>query len=236
MNLPVVAAVLGVLVAVNLISNRWRQRWYLQTCLGGTAVLLLLARLSGTSWSALGLGAGSYLTGLVWGAAGVLTVLGAYVIARFVAAARPFFDHDAVDGQSAHDVLRHGLVVIPFGTVLFEEVAFRGVLLGVVDADSGAVWAVLVSSVAFGLWHILPSLGIHTTNAGVGAVLGAGRRAQVATVTLSILGTAVAGGVFCLLRLGSGSLITPMALHWSVNGFGLFFAWLALRRRAASGR
>ena len=236
MNLLVVAAVLGVLVAVNLVINRWRQRWYLQTCLGGTAVLLLLAWLSGASWSALGLAASSFLIGLVWGAACVLTVFGAYVIALFVPAARPFFRHAAVEGQSAHDVLRRGLVVIPFGTVLLEEVAFRGVLLGVPHVDCGAVWAVLVSSVAFGLWHILPSLGIHTTNAGVGAVLGAGRRAQVATVTLSILGTAVAGGVFCLLRLGSGSLITPMALHWSVNGFGLFFAWLALRRRAASGR
>jgi len=235
-NLPVVAAVLGELVAVNLISNRWRQRWYLQTCLGGTAVVLLLARLSGASWSALGLVAGSYLTGLVWGAACVLTVVGAYVIAVFVPAARPFFHHDAGDGQSAHDVLRRGLVVIPFGTVLLEEVAFRGVLLGVVHVESDAVRAVLISSIAFGLWHILPSLGLHTTNVGVGAMLGSGRRAYVATVTLSMLGTALAGAVFCLLRLGSGSLITPMAFHWSVNGFGLFFAWLVLRRRAASDR
>jgi len=235
-NLLVVAAVLGVLVAVNLVINRWRQRWYLQTCLGGTAVLLLLARLAGASWGALGLAAGTWLTGLVWGAACVLAVLGAYVVALFVPAARPFFHHDGVDGQSARDVLRHGLVVIPFGTVLLEEVAFRGVLLGVPHVDCGAVWAVLVSSVAFGLWHILPSLGLHTTNVGVGAMLGAGRRAQVATVTLSVLGTALAGAVFCLLRLGSGSLIAPMAVHWSANGFGLFFAWLAPRRRAASNR
>lgn len=235
MNLPVVAAVLGVLVAVNLIINRWRQRWYLQTCLGAAAVLLLLARLSGTSWSALGLAAGSWLSGLAWGAACVLTVLGAYLVALGVPAARPFFHHGAVDSQSAHVVLRHALVLIPFGTVLLEEVAFRGVLLGVLDVDSGAAWAVLVSSVAFGLWHILPSLGLLTTNVGVGAVLGSGRHAQVATVVLSILGTASAGAVFCLLRLGSGSLIAPMAMHWSVNGFGLFFAWLALRRRAAGG-
>ena len=236
MNVLLVAAVLGVLVAMNLISNRWRQRWYLQTCLGGTAVLLLLAWLSGASWSALGLAASSFLIGLVWGAACVLTVFGAYVIALFVPAARPFFRHAAVEGQSAHDVLRRGLVVIPFGTVLLEEVAFRGVLLGVVRADSGAVWAVLVSSVAFGLWHILPSLGLHTTNVGVGAVLGSGRRARAVTVALSIVGTASAGAVFCLLRLGSASLITPIALHWSVNGFGLLFSWLAARRRAAGGR
>ena len=236
MNLLVVVAVLGVLVAVNLIINRWREWWYLQICLGGTAVLLLLARLSGASWSALGLAAGTWLTGLAWGAACVVTVMGAYVIALFVPAARTFFHDDGVDDLSADDVRRRGLVMIPFGTVLLEEVAFRGVLFGVVRVDCGAAWAVLVSSVAFGLWHILPSLGLHTANLGVRARLGAGRRAQVATVTLSILGTALAGAVFCLLRLGSGSLITPMALHWAVNGVGLFFAWLAPRRRAASGR
>jgi membrane protease YdiL (CAAX protease family) len=36
--------------------------------------------------------------------------------------------------------------------------------------------------------------------------------------------------VFCLLRIVSDSLLAPMALHWAVNGLGVFLVWW-LRRR-----
>jgi membrane protease YdiL (CAAX protease family) len=54
--------------------------------------------------------------------------------------------------------------------VVLEEVAFRGVLPALVD---GGWWrATLVSSALFGLWHVLPSLGMSSANAAAGAALG----------------------------------------------------------------
>jgi len=51
-------------------------------------------------------------------------------------------------------------LLIPLGTVLFEEVAFRGVLWGLLRRGRGTVTATAVSSALFGLWHVLPSLGL----------------------------------------------------------------------------
>ena len=45
---------------------------------------------------------------------------------------------------------------MPLGTVLLEEVAFRGVLWGLLAHMDGPRVATLVSHSLFGLWHILP--------------------------------------------------------------------------------
>jgi len=42
-----------------------------------------------------------------------------------------------------------------------------------------------------------------------------------------VLFTASAGVVFCGLRVRSGSLLAPMLAHWSVNGLGVIFVYLA---------
>jgi len=49
---------------------------------------------------------------------------------------------------------------------------------------------------------------------------------MLAGVTLAVLATAVAGFVFSWLRRRSGSLIAPIALHWSCNGLGALAAAL----------
>src|SRR5690348_16366411 len=73
-------------------------------------------------------------------------------------------------------VLFAALVRIPFGTVVFEELAFRGLLPALVG---GGRWrATLVSSGLFGLWHVLPAMG--SANAVSGALGSAG--AVVGTV------------------------------------------------------
>jgi uncharacterized protein len=56
-------------------------------------------------------------------------------------------------------------VLIPIGTVLLEEVAFRGVLWGLLPTARGTAVATIGSSVLFSLWHVLPSLGLDSDNA-----------------------------------------------------------------------
>ena len=226
-----VFAVLGVLVLLNLMNNRWREHWYVRTCVLGALALLGVGLLDHQSWAAMGLGLGTYLTGLLWGAGCVVGVMLLYVVGAAMPFTRSFFHDERGGEQGGLELMRNALVVVPFGTVLLEEVAFRGVLLAMVSSRYGLAWGVAVSSVAFGLWHILPSLVMHESNAGVAATIGTGTRAQVVSVVLSVAGTAIAGVVFCLLLIGSGSLLAPMALHWATNGLGFVFSYGLLRRR-----
>jgi membrane protease YdiL (CAAX protease family) len=120
------------------------------------------------------------------------------------------------------------LVRIPLGTVVLEEVAFRGVLPALMGGSPAIRWRwlpVLGASACFGLWHILPSIGINQGNAAVASVLGGN---QFVTSLLAVLSMVVAGVLMCALaRLGKG-VKTTMLLHWATNSLGFVAAWLVM--------
>jgi membrane protease YdiL (CAAX protease family) len=120
------------------------------------------------------------------------------------------------------------LVRVPLGTVLVEETLFRGVLLGLGLTRWSPRLAVAASSVAFGLWHILPARQVTSFTPATEAMAGdpAGRAVGVAA---AVAGTALAGLVFCWLRLRSRSLLAPALAHWACNGLGYTLAFLVLR-------
>jgi membrane protease YdiL (CAAX protease family) len=89
--------------------------------------------------------------------------------------------------------------------------------------------------VLFGIWHVLPSIGTHEKNPALGSVVGSGLRANILTVAGSVLVTTVAGVIFALMRIVSGSVIAPMGLHWATNGLGYGFSWVILRSRVRRG-
>ena len=97
------------------------------------------------------------------------------------------------------------LVQIPLGTVVLEEVAFRGVLPALMGASPAIRWRwipVLGASILFGLWHILPSIGIDNANAAVGGALG---HNVVLTTTLAVVSMTIAGIAMCALaQVGQG--------------------------------
>ena len=68
------------------------------------------------------------------------------------------------------------------------------------------------------------SLGLTSSNVGFTRIFGGGPVGTLAGVVLAVLATAVAGFVFTWLRRRSGSLIAPIALHWSLNGMGALAA------------
>jgi membrane protease YdiL (CAAX protease family) len=90
---------------------------------------------------------------------------------------------DARYHLDAGSALVTALLVIPIGTVLLEEIAFRGVLHGLVRHHHGTLWATGLSSILFGLWHILPSLRLSGANQAAATFFGAGAWAQVAAVS-----------------------------------------------------
>ncbi|MGH3208432.1 MAG: lysostaphin resistance A-like protein [Trebonia sp.] len=184
------------------------------------AVLLGLARLAGLSWAELGLGPGTWRRGLTWAAA----IIGIAAVVLAAGAALPLTRDLFRDSRYHLDLgqaLLTAFVLIPVGTVLLEEVAFRGVLWGLLRRLGGTVLATTVSSALFGLWHILPSLGLATDNEAIGSAVGQGRSAQVIAVLGTVLFTAGSGVVFCELRRRSGSILASAGLHWAVNGLSV---------------
>jgi membrane protease YdiL (CAAX protease family) len=83
-----------------------------------------------------------------------------------------------------------------------------------------------VSSALFGLWHVLPSIGLASANAAVGAAVGGwGTLAQCA---LAVVATFVAGIGLSVLRRWGGHLVTPMLAHVATNSIGVLLAWWVL--------
>jgi membrane protease YdiL (CAAX protease family) len=211
--------VVAVLAAVNVIDIKVPHA----TLVAGpvcAVVLPLIGRTAGLSWQDMGLGRGTWRPGLRWAGAEIGIV--AVVIAG--AAALPL-TRDAFRDTRYHlnlgGALLDAFVLIPVGTVLLEEVAFRGVLWGLLRRARGTATATVVSSLLFGLWHALPSLGLASANQAISGTVGSGRSAEVVTVLGTMGFTALAGVVFCELRRRSGSLLAPAGLHWAVNGLAV---------------
>lgn len=229
MHIAAIVAVIAVLFLVNLLNNRWAKKQYMIICLVATAVLIAIARIDGLSWSQLGLARATWVKGLYWSIAVFLAVALFYAIAASLPITRKGFNDKRAAEQGWTSVLYHSTIRIPFGTALLEETAFRGVLLAVVDVTWGWWPAIIISSVFFGLWHILPSLEFHDSHEAAG-MLGDGRKAQASSVVLTVLGTGAAGVGFCFLRGLSGSLFPPIVLHAALNGIGLAVSWAFARR------
>jgi membrane protease YdiL (CAAX protease family) len=117
-------------------------------------------------------------------------------------------------------------VVIPFGTVALEELAFRSVLWGMLSRHLQPWQVLAATSTLFGFWHVFPALSAGKTNRGVSdAVGGAAFLAVVGTVLLTTIG----GFVFGELRRRSGSVLASAGAHWATNALGVLFGLVAWR-------
>lgn len=214
-----VAVVIAVLVLLNVADIRVAHVSLVAgpVCVAG---LTAIARLAGLSWRDLGLGPGTWRPGLRW--AGAVIAIAAVVIAA--GAALPLTRETFRDTRYRLDwgsALLTALVLIPVGTVLVEEMAFRGVLWGLLRRAWGTGVATVISSVLFGLWHVLPSLRLTSDNEAVSGAVGRGYSAEVWTVLGSVLFTAASGVVFCELRRRSGSILASAGLHWATNALSV---------------
>src|SRR5438034_6546879 len=170
MRTPVVelSLVVAVLVVANLFNNRFVRSAYLATSLVTTAVLLVIFRLGRFTWADAGLARDSLASGARWALVLVLVVAAGYAVAALLPATRRLLVDRRVEHAGAGQLAYQALVRIPLGTVVLEEVAFRGVLYGLLLHTAGIVWATAVSSALFGLWHILPSGDLPDLNPAAG--------------------------------------------------------------------
>ncbi len=112
--------------------------------------------------------------------------------------------------------LAHLAVMVPLGTVIPEEVIFRGVLQRRWEEETGRTWGgILGSAVFFGLWHLGPSVAAL---ARLRPQLGAAQMAPAVIWTVATTGLAGIG--FGVLRAVSGGLAAPIGAHLAVNLVG----------------
>ena len=217
-----VAVVVAFLVVVNVIDDRVAHAALVLGPVGAVG-LLAVARWAGLGWRELGLGEGTWRRGLVWASGAIGAVAVVLVAGAALPVTRGAFRDTRYHLGWGHALLT-AFLLIPLGTVLFEEVAFRGVLWGLLRRGHGTWIATVVSSALFGLWHVLPSLNLAMSNQAIGSTVGKGTSGEAISVLGTVLFTGLAGVVFCELRRRSGSLLASAGLHWATNGLGVLVA------------
>ncbi|CAA9276663.1 MAG: hypothetical protein AVDCRST_MAG10-3628 [uncultured Acidimicrobiales bacterium] len=207
-------AIVGLLVVHNLVTNLWlSDRWYVPVNVATAVVLVLMAGPGG-----LGLSVG-WVPGVV-GLAFGLVVVAVVASLAVLPSTRPLLADQRMVGVDARGTACRALVRIPLGTVLLEEVAFRGVL--------PVVLSPLAAVVLFGLWHIVPTWRTLDVN----RVAGSGR-ARAAAVSGAVVVTAAVGLVLWRLRVATGSLLAPALVHIAANSAATVAAYGVLRSAAA---
>jgi membrane protease YdiL (CAAX protease family) len=217
-----IAVVVVVLAMANLVAHFTTPWASIATVPAAAVGLLILVRSRGLGWTELGLGRDHWKAGAGYALAAVAVVTTVVAIGAALPWTRPMFMNN--NYATVSGALIASMVIIPLQTVIPEEVAFRGVLHGALDRAWGWRGVAAAGSLLFGLWHIATSLGLTSSNVGFTRIFGGGTVGTLAGVVLGVLATAVAGFVFTWLRRRSGSLIAPIALHWSLNGMGALAA------------
>ena len=215
----------------NLASrHRWHQERYVRLNLGAAAVLLGAAAASGLSAAELGLGRGWWRPGRL--AAGLAAGTGAgWILVAAVPATRPVLADRRITSFEPRALAYQAAVRIPAGTVLWEEVAFRGVLQASLVRVLPRRVAIAVTATVFGVWHVRPTIAALRAND-----LAAGRRQAVIG---GLAGSAVMGGagvLLSLLRDRSGWLASPALLHLTASSGAIIAAGVAARLGPASRR
>jgi membrane protease YdiL (CAAX protease family) len=197
---------------------------YVPGNVAATALLLMAARAAGITWQQLGFDPGRLREGLRRGGQGSAVVAAGYTIGLTVPAVRPLLHDARVAGADGGEIAYQVLIRIPLGTVLWEETAFRAVLLAALLQVLPPRTAIGTSAAVFGFWHIRPTLSAAAAND-----LASGLPGRTAAVLSGCVLTAAAGVLFTGLRIRSGSLLAPILVHAATNCLGLLAAAAAHR-------
>ena len=226
--------VLGTLVVSNVVANQFLPSWaYVPWNCSVAAVLVVTAtRYDHCTADEIGVSPRRIPAGLRLGGAISAGLLGVYLIGLALPWTSGLFQDERAD-ITLPAMLWQSLVMVPFGTVLMEEIAFRGVLPAMFRRRTsrhanGALRADVYAALLFGVWHVLPSLDLTEANPALRDLL-PGPLGVIAAIAGGVIGTAAAGMGLSWLRNRSGSLAAPAMLHISSNSIGYVLAWLVQR-------
>ena len=170
----------------------------------------------------IGLVGGDPVTALAWGLAGVCvtTLIGIVMLNRDELRMQLADPRLASLGRA--DAFTQIFVRIPVFTALIEEAFFRGVLHAALMALYPVEVAVWLGAGLFGLWHIGP--GLDQARAGDKS-----RSAGAVHTVVTVVVTTLAGLFLVWLRIETGSIWAPVAVHAAINMTMAIFARRAAR-------
>ena len=201
---------------------------YVPANLAVAGLSVLAARRRRVPAADMGLGRDRLAKGLRVGLVATAPVAAAVALGAAAPATRRFFLDERGSTGGAGYALYHTLVRIPFGTAVAEETLFRGALLGMLLQRHSRARASAVSSVLFGLWHVLPTLDTLRLNAAGAAARDDPARTGGA-VLASVAVTAAAGLGFSWLRFRGDSVVAPVVVHAALNSSAFAAARLVAR-------
>ena len=205
-------------------AQSWHRRWYAPVNACAAAAVLAAAGASGLTAGEMGLGRGAWRPGRLASALAAATV-GGYLAGAAMPVTRPLLDDKRVTTLDGPGLAYQVAFRIPVGTVLWEEIAFRGVLQAALCRVMSEPAAIAVASGVFGIWHIRPTAAALRVNQ-----LSGDRRQAAARVTAGVAVTAAGGVLLSWLRARSGSLAAPALLHLATYCAGPVVAWTLARR------
>lgn len=221
--------VVVVLVAHNVLIERLPSWAYVPAGLATTTGVVAIAASGGVGPSELGLSPSALPHGLLVGAGlGVVVALAVAGVA-VVPATQVLFGDRRIAGVGPVGTAYRAIVRIPLGTVVLEEVAFRGVLVALGTQVASVDWAVAGASVAFGLWHVVPTAAALDLNR---VAMSARSRALALAAVVAL--TAAIGAGLCALRLATDSLAAPALVHASATTTATVAAFVVLRKAAST--
>ena len=207
--------------AYNNVINRhpWHYQRYVTLNACATGVTVAAAAASGLTAADMGFGRAEWSPG--WLGIGAAALVGAgWIVVATVPATRPVLNDKRITSLDGRAVAYQAVVRIPIGTVLWEEVAFRGVLQAALRRILPETAAIAATSAVFGVWHIRPTLQALRVNG-----LASNRGQATARVAAGVAATAAGGALLSWLRARSGSLTAPVLLHLATNSGGMAAAW-----------
>lgn len=190
------------------------------------------ARLAGLRFQDLGLGPSQMIQGLGVGIViSIPIIIGIITIASFKKVS-PHFESIPRQDFSLKSFSYNVFFRVPFGTAFSEEVIFRAVLLSLLIANHVVWYAIIVSAVCFGLWHIFPTLHTTKSNDPLIQMMDDTRKQNAVAVLVSVLATTLAGVFFALIVVRYGSFTSTWIIHSTINGSALLSGYyLHWRRR-----
>ena len=216
---------LALLLAISLLNNAVAPGLYVAWACTGIVGLVLLARADGLSRRDWGFGPVTRRAALAAAGFAAVIALGMLVGTQLPGIDEAYRDERVV-GMAGGEVALAALVRVPVGTALLEELAFRGVLLAMLARRYGLARGVLGASLAFGVWHLLPALGLSAGNQALGAALGP---SALVSAVIGIAAASLVGAFLCVVRIRYDHLVVPWAMHATANGLAYLLAWTVLR-------
>lgn len=136
---------------------------------------------------------------------------------------RPVLADQRLGAMTKRDAFSQIMVRIPVMTAFIEEAFFRGVLHAALIALYSPAVALWVGAGLFGLWHIGPGLDQSQ-------MAEQGKRVTTLNIAMTVVATTVAGAGLVWLRIETGSIWVPVAVHSVLNMTMALFARIAARR------